>query len=83
MTPTLSERVGCVCGGGGWKGGGGKAKMRCYRTQLSGGSEGSGRPIFILFIKENWIYAISRHQTGANTTIVLTRNLPIDTDSTQ
>ena len=37
----------CVWGGG--QGGGGKAKMRYYRTQLSGGSEGSRRPIFVQF----------------------------------
>ena len=29
---------------------GGKVKMRCYRSQGGGGIEGSGRPIFILFL---------------------------------
>ena len=41
---------------------GGKAKMRYYRTQGRWGvSECSGHPIFVFFIKENWICAMTRH----------------------
>ena len=31
---------------------GGKAKMRCYRTYGSGGSECTGRPIFLFLLKK-------------------------------
>ena len=43
-----------------------------------GGSEGSGRPIFIFFIKKNWICAMNRHHAKSNINVLLTRNLPID-----
>ena len=43
-----------------------------------GGSEGFGRPIFIFFIKENWICAMNRHHAVSNINVLLTRNLPID-----
>ena len=42
------------------------------------GRECSGRPIFIFFIKENWICAITRCHAESNINILLTRNLPID-----
>ena len=35
-----------------FEGVGGKAKMRCYRTQMGGGSESSGRPIFIFLLQK-------------------------------
>ena len=49
---------------------------------LGGGgvSEYSGCPIFIFFIKENWIYSTIRHQAEPNINILLTRNLPFDSD---
>ena len=41
-----------------------------------GVSEFSGRPIFIIvFIKENWICAMTRHHAEPNINILLTRNL--------
>ena len=45
-----------------------------------GGSKCSLRPIFIYFIKENWICAINRHYA---TNIWLARNLPFDPDIRQ
>ena len=36
--------------------------------------------IFIFFIKENWICAMTRHHAESNINILLTRNLPIDSD---
>ena len=45
-----------------------------------GGSKCSLRPIFIYFIKENWICAINRHYA---TNIWLARNLPFGPDITQ
>ena len=43
------------------------------------GGELSGRPIFISFIKENWICAMTRHHAN---NILLARNLPFDSDVT-
>ena len=43
-------------------------------------SECSRRPIFIFFIKENWICAITRHHSD---NILLARNLPFDADVRQ
>ena len=40
-------------------------------------SECSRRPIFFLFIKENWILATTRHHAN---NILLTRNLHFDSD---
>ena len=45
---------------------------------LSYVSECSGRPIFIFFIKENWICAITRHHAEPNINILLTKSLPFD-----
>ena len=45
-------------------------------------SECSGRPIFIFFIKENWICAMNRHDEP-KINILLTRNLPFDSDVRQ
>ena len=50
---------------------------------VGGRSECSGRPIFIFFIKENWICAMTRHHAESNINILLTRNLPIDSDVRQ
>ena len=40
--------------------------------------ECSGRPIFIFFIKENWIWVLTRHHAN---NILLTRNLPFHSDT--
>ena len=48
-----------------------------------GVSERSGRPIFIFFIKENWICVMTRHHAEPNMNIVLTRNLLFDSDVKQ
>ena len=48
-----------------------------------GGSECSGRSIFIFFIKENWICAMTKHHVESNITILLRRNLRIDSDVRQ
>ena len=58
-----------------------------------GVSECSGRLIFISFIKENWICAITRHRVElnhgdiispwSNINILLTKNLPFDSDVRQ
>ena len=33
---------------------------------------------FFVFVKENWIYAMTRHHAESNIDILLTRNLPFD-----
>ena len=51
-----------------------------------GGEEVSkcfGRLIFIFFIKENWICAMTRHYAEPNSNIILTRNLSFDSDVRQ
>ena len=69
------------------RGGIGEIKMGCSRMQgeRAGGRvrECYGRPIFIFFIKENWICAMTRHQAEPNINILLTRNLPFDSDFRQ
>ena len=45
-----------------------------------GGSGCSGCPVFIFFIKENWICVMTRHHAESNVNILLTRNLPFDSD---
>ena len=60
-----------------------KAKMRCYGTLRGGGlAECSGRPIFICFIKENWICAMIRYHDEPNN-LLLTRNRPFEPDVRQ
>ena len=44
-----------------------------------GVSECPGSPIFIFFLRENWVSAMSRHHT----IILLARNLPFDSDFRQ
>ena len=46
-------------------------------------SECSGRPIFILFIKENWICTVTRYHVEPNINILLTRDLPFDLEVRQ
>ena len=41
-----------------------------------GFSECSGRPIFVFFIKENGICAMTRYHAEPNISMLLTRNLP-------
>ena len=48
-----------------------------------GCSECSGRPIFIFFIKEDWICAMTKHHAESNINILLTRNFPFDSDIRQ
>ena len=43
-----------------------------------GVSKCSGRPIFILFIKEIWICAMTRRHAQPNIKMLLTRSLPFD-----
>ena len=45
-------------------------------------AECSGRPIFFFCVKENWIYAVTRHPAEPNN-ILLTRNLPFESDVRQ
>ena len=60
----------------------GKNEMLSH-VGVSGVSECSGRSIFIFFIKENWISAMTRHHTERKINILLTRNLPFDCDVRQ
>ena len=46
-------------------------------------NECSGRPIFILFIKENWICAVTRYHVEPNINILLTRDLLFDLEVRQ
>ena len=55
-------------------------RERRRRRGGGGGSKCSVRPIFIYFIKENWICAINRHYV---TNILLAINLPFDPDIRQ
>ena len=43
----------------------------------------SGRSIYIFFIKENWICAMTRHHAESKIKILLTKNLPFDSDVRQ
>ena len=75
MTSTLRGAEGC------------KAKMRCYQSRGGGGlgvSECSGHPIFIFLLKKIGfaICAMTRQNAEPNS-ILLTRNLPFDSDVRQ
>ena len=48
-----------------------------------GVSECSGRPIFIYFIKENWICTVIRHHIEPNINMLLTRILAFDSEVRQ
>ena len=48
-----------------------------------GVSECSRPPIFTFFIKENLIFALTRHHAEPNINILLTRNLPFGSGVTQ
>ena len=52
---------------------------------VRGVSKCSIRSFFFSFfvIKENWIWAMSRHHTEPNIDILLTRNLPFNSDVRQ
>ena len=55
--------------------------MRCYEIQVwVEVRECSGRPVFIIFIKENWLCAMTRHHAESNINILLTRNLGQNSD---
>ena len=45
-----------------------------------GGSKCSGGPIFVFFIKENWICAMTRYHAEPNINILLTRNLLFESE---
>ena len=60
--------------------GGGKAKRRCHWMKGVGVIECLCLRCY--FIKENWIYAMTRH-AEPNIDILLTSNLPFDTDVRQ
>ena len=64
--------------GGRWRA---KAKIRFYRTQ-EGGELASALEVQSLFsfIKKNWICAMTRHHAEPNINILLTKNLPFDTE---
>ena len=47
-----------------------------------GVTECSGR-LFVFFIKESWIRAMTRYHAELNINIILTRNLPFDPDVRQ
>ena len=71
MTSTLRK------GGEGW----GKAKMRSYWTKGVRGEVASNLNVF--FVKENWIHATTRHYAESNIDILLTRNIPFDSQVRQ
>ena len=47
-----------------------------------GGTDCSGRSVFVFFVKENWICAMIRH-TESNIDVLLTRNFPFNFDIRQ
>ena len=75
MTSTLR-------GWGGW-GWGKKRKNEMLSDLDGGGSKCTGRPIFSFFIKENWICAMTRNHAGPSIIILLTRDLPYESDVRQ
>ena len=88
MAPTLSGRgvrgvCVCVCV---WERGRGVRNkwdvIGCSGRGGRGDSKCSGSPISF-FVKENWICAMTRHQSESNINILLTRNLPFDSDVRQ
>ena len=70
--------------GGGGRGGGWQGKNEMLSDVEGWGiSECSGRPIFNFFIKENFIFAMTRHHAEPNINILLTRNLAFESDVRQ
>ena len=68
-------------GGVGWGGGGQQGKNEMLLdVGMWGVSECSERPIYIFYIKENWILTMTRHHAY---NILLTRNLHFDSDVRQ
>ena len=55
-----------------------RQKWDFFAPRGVGDSECFEHPIFIFFVKENWVCAMTRHHAGSNIDILLTRNLPID-----
>ena len=55
-----------------FRGGGGLRQKQNVLGRRGGGcvSECSGRPIFIYFIKENWVCAMTRHHAEPNINII-------------
>ena len=45
--------------------------------------ECTGRSVFIFLLEKKWICAMRRHHTEPNSDILLTRNLPFDSDVRQ
>ena len=68
---------------GGDRGGGIRQKYDVTGRREVGVSECSGRPVFIFFIKENWIWAMTWRYAEPNINILLTRNLPFNSDLRQ
>ena len=64
-------------------GGGGAVDKNEMLSDVAGGSECSGSPVLIFFIKENWICALTRHRAESDINTLLTRNLLIDSDARQ
>ena len=62
------------------RGGGGEMLSDVGEWEVSGCS---GRPIFIFFTKENWICVMTRLHAEPNINILLTRNLPFESDVRQ
>ena len=81
MTPTL--RGVCVCAGG-VEGGGGFWKNEML-SDVGGGGLASVLDVQCLFffIKVNWMCAMTKHHAGPNINMLLTRNLPFDSDIRQ
>ena len=50
---------------------------------IGGGRLGRVLDVQSFFIKGNWICAMTRHHTEPNINILLTKNLPIDSDVRQ
>ena len=76
MTPTLKE-----VGGGG--GGGVRQKWDVIGCRGWGVNECSGRPIFIFLLKKIGFPPMTRHHAEPNINVLLTRNLPFDSDFRQ
>ena len=64
-------------------GGGVRQKWDVVGRRGVGVSEYSGRPIFFFFIKGNWACAVTRHHIEPNINILLTINLPFDSEVRQ
>ena len=61
-----------------WGGWGVRQKWDVIGRRGVGCSKRSGRPTFIVFIKENWICAMAWHHAESNIKMLLITNLPSD-----